>query len=136
MREILKQYIPLADMILDNEFFESKTMTEFKPALSMEEFYGNCSKLIKIIKGENLIQEHDKIETNDNETLQMNQNNYANPEGLQKMFQPELIQVYKIQKILNKVKLQNHEKELSDFANFLGNKSLGSEIYLSVNMLH
>lgn len=44
--------------------------------------------------------------------------------------------MYKIQKILNKVKLQNLEKELSDFANFLGNKSLGSEIYLSVNMLH
>jgi hypothetical protein len=55
MREILKQYIPLADMILDNEFFESKTMLEFKPSLSMEEFYGNCSKLIQIIKGENLM---------------------------------------------------------------------------------
>jgi hypothetical protein len=35
----------------------------------MEEFYGNCSKLIQIIKGENLMQEADKIETNDNETF-------------------------------------------------------------------
>ena len=52
MREILKQYIPLADMILDQEFFQSKTMREFRPSLTMEEFYGNCSKLIKIIKGE------------------------------------------------------------------------------------
>ena len=52
IREILKQYIPLGNLILDSEFFSSKTMREFQPALNMDQFYNNCSKLIKIIKGE------------------------------------------------------------------------------------
>ena len=29
IREILKQYIPLGNLILDSEFFSSKTMREF-----------------------------------------------------------------------------------------------------------
>lgn len=42
----------------------------------------------------------------------------------------EIIQVYKLQK------LDIHlTSELKDFAYFLGQKSLGSKIYLSINML-
>lgn len=71
----------------------------------MEEFYGNCSKLIKIIKGENIVQETDTIEIIDNnEAVNLGNHGYTSPDSNQKMFQPELIQVYKIQKILNKLK--------------------------------
>jgi hypothetical protein len=67
MREILKQYIPLGELILDSEFFMSKTMREFQPALNMDQFYINCSKLIKIIKGER--SNHDGAQFEDNETI-------------------------------------------------------------------
>ena len=52
MREILKQHIPLGELVLDDEFFRSKTMRDFQPAMDIDEFYENCQELYKIISDE------------------------------------------------------------------------------------
>lgn len=53
---------------MDAEFFNSKTMRDFQPAVNMDQFYENCSKLIKIIKGEQKVVEG---HFEDNETIQL-----------------------------------------------------------------
>ena len=52
MKEVLRQHLPLGEIILDNEFFDKKEMKEFRPALNLEEFYLNCHSLIKLINGQ------------------------------------------------------------------------------------
>jgi hypothetical protein len=42
MREILRQHVPLSDLIFDDNFFQSEVMTEFRPAVDIDEFYENC----------------------------------------------------------------------------------------------
>ena len=56
---------------------------------------------------------------------------------------PELIQIYKIPKLMQMLQLEGQDSKYSDtyqqvkdFANFLAHKSLNSELYLSVNMLY
>ena len=118
MREILKQYVPLGDIILDDDFFQTRIMRDFRPSMDMEEFYDNCNRLVNLINGQH-------------KNRQM------------KVVLPELIQIYKIPKLMQMLQLEGQDSKYSDtyqqvkdFANFLAHKSLNSELYLSVNMLY
>ena len=50
MRQIIRSQIPLGDIILDNEFFESQPLRDFKPVPSINGVIAPCQMLIKLIQ--------------------------------------------------------------------------------------
>lgn len=50
MRQIIRSQIPLGDIILDDEFFESQPMLDFKPVPSINGVIAPCQMLIKLIQ--------------------------------------------------------------------------------------
>lgn len=49
MRQIIRSQIPLGDIVLDDEFFESQPMRDFKPVSSINGVIAPCQMLIKLI---------------------------------------------------------------------------------------
>lgn len=96
MREILKQHIPLGELILDDEFFKSRTMREFSPAMDIDEFYENCQELFKLISDEPSGNHADSSKEFGSITK-------AKQESLSSLskLNPDIIQVVKIQKLQN-----------------------------------
>ena len=52
MRQIIRQLIPLGDIVLDDEFFESSPMKDFQPIPSMKAVILPCQVLMKLIQND------------------------------------------------------------------------------------
>lgn len=97
MREILKQHIPLGELILDEEFFRSKTMREFSPAMDIDEFYENCQELFKLISDDPVGNPGDSVKEFGSRITKAKQESLSSFSKLN----PDIIQVVKIQKLQN-----------------------------------
>ena len=104
MRQIIRSQIPLGDILLDDEFFESSQIRDFKPVSSINEVIAPCQMLMKLIQKDldNKASVDNSIfnMTSQSNTLQLPQGSLQVPKMVQS---GENVRVFKIQKLRQKL---------------------------------
>lgn len=96
----------MGELVLDDAFFESKEVTEFRPCRDMKEFHSSCAQVLKMIRSR------------------------ESKEGNGKNKLTDHLQVLNLSKLEGKLK-----PALRDFCCFLAHKSLSSKSFLDVYVL-